>query len=470
MKPITLSMTGAQHQQLKDHLFPGDNKEAIAFLGCNRRNGDRRHRLLVREVFPVPHIACHHRGPSSVSWPTEAIMPLLEAAVGECYSLIKVHSHPTGYPDFSVMDDKADGELLPAIQKWVEHDHPHGSAIMFPDGQLCGRYMDSRGQLVDIATISVTGDNLQFWYAENIGSTTPNFAASHGQVFGAGTFERLNKLSVAVIGCSGTGGPVIDQLLRLGIGQLVLVDDDVVEPRNVNRIPYSTMEDGLGARAKVDVFEEMAQRTGLGTEVITHQQNLWDRDTVLSVAQCDVVIGCMDSLDGRYLLNTLATYYTLPYLDLGVCLDTHRAPDKAGQIREACGTVHYLQPGQSSLMSRDVFNMQAVAAAGLKRTDPDAFEGQLDEGYIKGVHEKQPAVISLNMFAASLAIMELLARIHPYREEPNAQYASTEFSLASAELFPDKDPGPCPLLNDKVGLGDRSPTLDLPALSRKATT
>ena len=217
----------------------------------------------------------------------------------------------------------------------------------------------------------------------------------------------------------------------------------------------------------MDLFAAVAQATGLGTDVITHKENLWDEAVVHSVAQCDLVIGCMDSIDGRYLLNLLAAYYTLPYLDVGVCLDTYRDGALKSQIREACGTVHYLQPGLSSLMSRGVFDMAAVREAGRKRTDPDSYEQEVEEKYIRGVDEKQPAVISLNTYAASQAVMELLARIHPYRQRPNGDHASIEFSFAGAEQLVEPDPGVCPLISDVVGLGDRRITLDLVALSHK---
>ena len=50
---ITLTLTGRQHKQLRDDLFPGDGKEAVALLLCGYRGGERRHRLLVREVHRV---------------------------------------------------------------------------------------------------------------------------------------------------------------------------------------------------------------------------------------------------------------------------------------------------------------------------------------------------------------------------------------------------------------------------------
>jgi hypothetical protein len=47
----------------------------------------------------------------------------------------------------------------------------------------------------------------------------------------------------------------------------------------------------------------------------------------------------------------------------------------------------------------------------------------LKEGYIKGVREDRPAVVQLNGLIASLAVSELLAGLHPYRDDPNGSFA-----------------------------------------------
>ena len=56
---------------------------------------------------------------------------------------------------------------------------------------------------------------------------------------------------------------------------------------------------------------------------------------------------------------------------------------------------------------------------------------------------------------------EFLARLHPFREEPNATWAAVEFSLASMELFGDPDEGICELMAGNVGKGDVTPLLDM---------
>jgi ThiF family protein len=240
--------------------------------------------------------------------------------------------------------------------------------------------LNATGGFDSIYCISVAGDDLHFWYADAGSIELPNFVASHAQAFDKGTIERLRRLSFAVIGASGTGSPSIEQLLRLGAAVIVVVDDDHIEERNVNRILNSTMDDVKQRRPKVDVLADAVERTGLGTRVIPVTKNLWDPDVIRPVAQCDIIFGCMDTVDGRYLLNAIASYYTIPYFDIGVRLDATKDFDGLAHIREVCGTVNYLRPGRSSLVSRGLFTMSDVAAAGLRRNDPVAHNRQVEDG------------------------------------------------------------------------------------------
>ncbi|WP_196814970.1 hypothetical protein [Mesorhizobium sp. L103C105A0] len=71
------------------------------------------------------------------------------------------------------------------------------------------------------------------------------------------------------------------------------------------------------------------------------------------------------------------------------------------------------------------------------------------------------------MFASALAVDEFLARLHPFREEPNANYASVTFSLASMELICDPEEGICDILGGTVGFGDTIPLLGLMELAER---
>ena len=122
-------------------------------------------------------------------------------------------------------------------------------------------------------------------------------------------------------------------------------------------------------------------------------------------------------------------------------------------------------PAGSSLLSRHVYTMEQVRAAGLHRTDPAAYRTLLGDGYIRGVQEDRPAVVQLNSLVASLAVNEFLARLHPYRLDPNGDYAAHRLSVSHGIYEHEEDGQPCLTLVRHVGRGDVSPLLDWAELS-----
>ena len=460
---VSLTLTADQHHVLRSHLFPGDGFEAVAILLCGRAAGPDRHRLVVQEIVPVDYELCR-RSRDGITWPVEAIEDALNRAEDAGLSVVKVHSHPQGYPTFSSIDDDSDRELLPAVRSWVEARVPHGSAVMLPDGEMFGRYLWDGSGLKALDLIAVVGPTLRFWWhGDGVGES--DIGASQDQAFGAGTTQRMGRLRFGVVGASGTGSPSIEQLVRLGAGEIVVIDKDHVENRNLNRILHTTVGDADAKRPKVDVVEEAVGRTGLPTRVIKVADTLATPAAVRALASCDVIFGCVDTHAGRFLMNLVATHYLVPYFDIGVILDAQQDDGGSGRIKDILGTVHYLVPGRSSLVSREAISLEMVRAEGLHEKDMTAAVRQVEEKYIKGVAVNQPAVITVNFFASALALNDFLARLHPYRRTPNSDIGSIEFSLGRVKLTADEEPEDCEIMKPLVGLGDRSPLLGLPELA-----
>ncbi len=80
-----------------------------------------------------------------------------------------------------------------------------------------------------------------------------------------------------------------------------------------------------------------------------------------------------------------------------------------------------------------MYTPESLRAEYLHRTAPDAPREELAAGYIPGLVDEAPAVITLNMRAAAACMNEFIARAYPYRHEPNERYARTLFSLAAWE-------------------------------------
>lgn len=455
-----LRMTGAQHTALRSHLFPGDGKEAVALLLCGRRSGAERHIFTVRKTLNVPHALCDRR-PDRITWPTDFVDPLIQEAYGHGLAIVKVHSHGSDYRQFSSVDDNSDRVLFASVTSLMADNLPHASLIMLPDGELFGRVLGGDGTVMaTLDSVMSVGDDLRIW---DQGSSRggASFTLRHAQAFGRGTTEILRRLAVAVIGCSGTGSVVVEQLARLGVGRLVLVDPDTVEEKNLNRILNTGIDDARAERPKVEVLAAAIARLGLGQDVLPLHFNLIEPEVIRHVAECDVVFGCMDGVEGRHTLNRLATFYTLPYFDVGVRLEA----DGRGGIESISGAVHYLQPGLSSLLSRGVYSMARLEAEEMRRTNPEMYRRQVKEGYLRGAEEDRPAVISVNMFFAALVVNDFLARLHPYRNEANGSFAYIGGSLSEMRFYTESEKEPCQALNRHVGKGDVLPLLERPALS-----
>jgi molybdopterin/thiamine biosynthesis adenylyltransferase len=456
-----LRLTAEQHARLQSHLYPGDGMEAAALILCGRLRGQNRHALIVRKIVLLPYAECA-RTATTITWPTRFVDGIINDAAKRGMAILKIHSHPGGMESFSTFDDNSDASFLGAVHGMLEDKQPHASAVMLPSGRMFARVVDDRGVFHVVNLVALVGENMEFWHAY-ASRETPEFARRHAQVFGSGTVNCLRRMIIAVIGCSGTGSPLIEQLVRLGVGRLVLVDPDRIEWRNLNRIYMTTAADANLGRFKVEAIAEAIGNIGLGTEVLPLTKDLATPDVIRAVAGCDLAFGAMDSVAGRDILNRLATFYSIPYIDLGVQLTALQD----GGINQITGAVHYLQPGKSSLKSRGVYDSDDVRAELMKRNDPVEYEKQLLQKYIRGVQEDRPAVISVNTMVAAMAVNEMLSRIHRFRYEPNDAYAAQRFAVHDPHLFKDAehDFRVCSVLSNQVGRGDTTPLLDKPELS-----
>lgn len=455
-----LRLTGRQFKSLQSHLFPADGLEAVSLALCGiseLKKEDACHRVLtLHKIVNIPHDACKIRHQNHVTWSIDLLRELLIEALETNFVIFKIHSHPNGYEKFSAIDDKTDEDLRESISGWLQRPESYVSAIMLPNGRMIARSFNKMGQAIPIDSVLIAGDDilLHFFDSVHIEMSEDDYRIRTEQSFGKGTQSLLSKLTIGIVGISGTGSPVTEMLYRLGIGKLVLIDADKVEGKNVGRIYNSTMADAEIKRSKVDVLEEAIKRSGLPTEVKTIAEDCYKIKVIQELAQCDIVFGCMDAVDGRELLNKLAVYYTIPYFDLGV----HLKADGLGGVSFVYGHVQYLTPDGSTLLDRKAYTAKNLRESYIKRAHPEQYKGLVDEEYIEGAQENKPAVISLNTLIASLAVNDLLARLHLFRWFNNADVGIIRMNVS--DLFLEYVPDPAPeksSLMKFVGRGDTVP-------------
>ena len=100
----------------------------------------------------------------------------------------------------------------------------------------------------------------------------------------------------------------------------------------------------------------------------------------------------------------------------------------------------------------------------MKASNREEYRKQLDEGYLPGLPEEVPAVITPNSFAASFGILELLNRLHGLRFGLDTEIVSLRMSLLDSYIEPIKSRGIDTSLVKKIGLGDQKVVLGYPSL------
>jgi hypothetical protein len=225
------------------------------------------------------------------------------------------------------------------------------------------------------------------------------------RAFGPAAQATISKLQIAIVGAGGTGSAVAEQLIRLGVRHLLLIDNDTLTESNITRVYGSTPRD-IG-RPKVDVLRDHLLRIAPDLRCRVVQGMI----TVKSVAQTlkgsDIVFGCTDDNAGRLVLSRLSTYLLTPVIDLGVLLSSQ----ENGLLSGIDARVTTLTPGAACLVCRDRIDL---ARAAVEMRTPEVRKRLADEGYAPSLAGVEPAVVAFTTAVAAAAVNELLDRLIGY--------------------------------------------------------
>lgn len=132
-------------------------------------------------------------------------------------------------------------------------------------------------------------------------------------LYGKRAIETLEQATVAVVGCGGVGGFAIEALARSGVGTLILIDKDVVEPTNLNRqlcALTSTID-----QPKTEIFKARIATIRPQTKVIVHT-GWYDENLNDWLQQChpDYILDCIDSMRSKQELIKFALDQKIPII------------------------------------------------------------------------------------------------------------------------------------------------------------
>lgn len=369
---------------------PHLERAAVGFAGVRER--DHGPELLLRDWRPLANEDYlvqlgYHLEVSGTVWARAA-----KRARQSHEAVVIFHSHPsdTERPAFSASDDYGEELVVPKLQ--ARAAVPVVAAVFAPGGERARLHLPGGGRAVETTVERVgepTGD-LEVAPIERFDRQARALTQAGQAVIGA--------LSVAVVGAGGLGSHVVQQLLHLGVGQLLVVDPDTVAVSNLSRLVGAGARDARRRRPKVKLARRLARRLGSSTRLSVLQGSITDAEVGRRLLGYDVVIGCTDNQWSRTVLNQLAYQYYVPVLDLGVELQPGGAMG---------GRVSWLAPGSACLWCAGILDPDRVR---VEQLPPELAAAERERGYITGIDEPAPAVVSINGVIASVAVTELLAR------------------------------------------------------------
>ena len=127
--------------------------------------------------------------------------------------------------------------------------------------------------------------------------------------------EKIRNAKVCVVGAGGIGNPVITQLVAMGVGNLRIVDRDVIEVTNLHRQHLYT-DDDIG-KVKVEAAAERLRRINPGVQIEPVPTSVTKFTAESIVKGFDIVIDALDSVDARYALNDACIKHNIPLIYAG---------------------------------------------------------------------------------------------------------------------------------------------------------
>lgn len=200
----------------------------------------------------------------------------------------------------------------------------------------------------------------------------------------------ISEVLVGFVGAGGGNSHTVQQYAHLGGRRAVIVDPDIIEDTNLNRLVGGTLDDVRATRPKVDISYRVMKGVIDDPDVAALKMD-W-QSAMAHLKGCDVIIGGVDSVVAKDQLDGFCKRYCIPYIDMGMDVIQH------GQHYQIAGQVVLTSPGGPCLRCLNV-----IRPADLAREH---------ENY--GAAGSKPQVVWPNGVLASTAIGLFMQLITPW--------------------------------------------------------
>lgn len=145
--------------------------------------------------------------------------------------------------------------------------------------------------------------------------------------------HSLMSKSVCVAGCGGLGGNIIEELARMGVGHLRVIDEDIFEESNLNRQILSR-EGNLGCSKALEALDRV-KNINSDVDIEAVEARISKDNCRDLIHGCTVVVDAVDNVETRLLLEAACEEEKVPFVH--------------GAIGSWCGQVAVSMPGDRAI-------------------------------------------------------------------------------------------------------------------------
>jgi molybdopterin-synthase adenylyltransferase len=124
--------------------------------------------------------------------------------------------------------------------------------------------------------------------------------------------ERLKDVNITVIGCGGIGGATTEMLVRMGIGNLTIIDKDTFDVSNINRQLMSSFY-SVG-KSKVTTTYETLKSINPFVNITAFEEELNENNVEKIIKGSDIVIDALDNLITRITVSRYTYGSGIPFI------------------------------------------------------------------------------------------------------------------------------------------------------------
>jgi molybdopterin-synthase adenylyltransferase len=327
-------------------------------------------------------------------------------------TIVDVHTHPFTQTSvsFSGTDDGDERSFFRFLNEKFEGINY--ASIVFSQRQYSARvWTSSGGSIVAKRALIKTQTSLENIASSDFHEYTNEQYKKNGVTGEEGLFNRsalalgldvMRKIMqdqvISIVGVGGLGSVVAEHLIHMGFHEINLIDPDVLEVSNLNRVVGAYYEDAKQKLSKVDVVKRHLTRINPKATVSACRRDVHDKETEGLLALSDWIIVATDNHSSRRRVQELSVQYFVPLISIGVNITV-----KNSKIEDMSGEVITARLGDY-LCLNCLNRINPIKVASERHPDQTIREELVKRGYVTGKDIKEPAVKTLNTFLATMAV------------------------------------------------------------------